>query len=100
MRPNLRKYKRQPLHYRAYVDLCDGTPARPCQLVDVSQHGAQLTMALASALPDRFALLLDEAGKSRRWCHVIWRSEKQVGLQFLAGPPKQAAMSAVAKLNA
>ena len=90
MRAELRKHRRQELHYRAYVDLCDGMPVRSCRLVDVSEHGAQLTMASAADLPDQFVLLLAESGKVRRRCLVVWRSEKQLGVRFVAGPPRKA----------
>jgi PilZ domain len=90
MREELRKHRRQKLHYNAYVDLCDGMPVPACRLVDVSEHGAQLTLASAADLPDQFVLLLAESGKVRRQCRVAWRSEKQLGVQFVAGPPRKA----------
>lgn len=83
MRPEHRKHRRQELRYRAYVDLCDGTPFHPCQLVDVSENGAQLSVTSADAVPDQFVLLLAMNGSARRRCLVIWRSDTRIGIRFV-----------------
>jgi len=83
----LRKQTRRQFHYPAQVDLGDGSPLRTCQLADVSQSGARLSIVSPESLPEQFALLLAREGGTRRWCVVAWRSEMQVGVRFVSGPP-------------
>jgi hypothetical protein len=55
-----------------------------CKLSDVSKSGARLTLDAASSLPDEFELLLKD--DIRKWCRVMRRSEKHVGIKFIAAP--------------
>lgn len=54
-----------------------------CALADASDTGARLEVESAEALPERFELLLSNRDVApRRYCHVVWRKEKQVGVNF------------------
>ena len=83
-----RKILRRSVTYPAFLDLGDGSPARECILCDASQEGAQLTVADPKSLPDEFILALSSDGAARRRCRVVWRTEKQVGVEFLKDDKK------------
>jgi hypothetical protein len=78
-----RKNLRRTFTYPAFLDFGDGLPPRPCKLRDASQEGAQLAVADPKSLPDEFILALSFDGAARRRCRVMWRTDDQVGVQFL-----------------
>ena len=78
-----RKNLRRTFTYPAFLDFSDGLPPRPCKLRDASQEGAQLAVADPKSLPDEFILALSFDGAARRRCRVMWRTDDQVGVQFL-----------------
>jgi hypothetical protein len=78
-----RKNLRRALTYPAYIELGDGSPVRECTLCDASQEGAQLAVAEPNSLPNEFILALSSDGAARRRCRVAWRTETQVGVEFL-----------------
>ena len=85
-RPNLRR----PVTYPAYIDTGDGSPARECTLCDASQLGALLNVAEPRSVPNEFTLALSVDGAARRKCRVVWRTEQQVGVEFLKDDKKDA----------
>jgi hypothetical protein len=62
----------------------DGTYSFRCKVYDVSQAGAQLAIADATKIPDRFILALSSHGSARRNCRIVWRNAKTVGVRFVA----------------
>ena len=78
-----RKNLRRTVSYPAFIDLGDGSPARECTLCDASQEGAQLAVADPDSLPDEFILALSSDGAARRRCRVMWRTDDQIGVEFL-----------------
>ena len=85
-----RKNLRRTISYPALIDIGDGLPPRECTFCDASQEGAQLTVADPASLPDQFVLALSADGAARRRCQVIWRREKQIGVEFLKETRKPA----------
>jgi hypothetical protein len=81
-RKNLRRF----ITYPAFIDLGDGSPPRACTLCDASQEGALLAVAEPNSVPDEFILALSSDGAARRHCRVKWRTEDQVGVEFLKEP--------------
>jgi hypothetical protein len=77
-----RKNLRRPIAYPAFIDLGDGSPIE-CTLCDASQEGALLAVAEPDGVPDEFILALSSDGAARRRCRVAWRTEDQVGVEFL-----------------
>lgn len=76
-----RKARRQPIRYTAWI--VTGPDSRHgCVLSDISDHGARLDVEDGAALPDTFMLWLSARGRPRRVCRVVWRNEKQVGVEF------------------
>jgi hypothetical protein len=53
-----------------------------CTLLDLSDHGACLSVASTSTLPDTFDLTFDR-GLSHRPCRVAWRTEARIGVAFV-----------------
>jgi hypothetical protein len=78
-----RKTKRTLRRQAAWVVLDGGCTQFPCVLWDLSDGGARIAAARASALPDVFGLFLTKDGTSRRFCRVAWRKGGQVGVQFI-----------------
>ena len=78
-----RKNLRRSVTYPAFIDLADGSPSRVCSLCDASQEGAQLAVADPDALPDEFILALSADGAARRRCRIVWRTQTQVGVEFV-----------------
>lgn len=77
-----RRSRRQPIRYSAWIALENGE-LQGCALADASDTGARLEVEDADALPDRFELLLSNRNLApRRFCHVVWRDDKQVGVNF------------------
>jgi hypothetical protein len=51
-----------------------------CTIRNLSAKGAKLQVASVVGIPDTFDLLLD--GASRQPCRVIWRTLKELGVEF------------------
>ena len=89
-----RKNLRRSISYPAFIDLGDGSPTIECTLCDASQEGALLAVAEPDGVPNEFILALSSDGAARRRCRVAWRTEEQVGVEFLKdlkknAPPKR-----------
>jgi hypothetical protein len=80
---DLRKHARKQFHWQAKIFTAN-EPPRSCTVTDVSQTGARLKADKPNELPEKFFLLLTATGKARRFCRVIWRSKKDVGVKFVA----------------
>jgi hypothetical protein len=76
-----RKNRRQPVHYRARLELRPGRPVG-CVLTDVSDTGARLMVPYSDKVPERFVLWLNDSGLARRTCQVVWRKPHQIGVRF------------------
>jgi len=61
----------------------NGAPVA-CTLSDVSKSGARLTVAEPSAIPDEFEIRFKD--DLRKWCRVMRRSEKHIGIKFVHRP--------------
>jgi hypothetical protein len=83
-----RRNVRRAVTYPASLDFGDGSPARGCTLCDAWQQGAQLTVADPNSLPNEFILALSSDGAARRRCRVVWRTETQIGVEFLKDDKK------------
>jgi len=52
-----------------------------CTVRNMSETGALLQVASPLGIPDSFDLMLD--GEKTLWaCRVIWRKERQIGVEF------------------
>ena len=54
-----------------------------CRVRNMSKVGACLEVASQIGIPDEFVLLVGH-DRIKRPCHVIWRSDARVGVEFRA----------------
>jgi hypothetical protein len=59
-------------------------PGLECGLKDISNTGARIEVDDANSVPQEFLIKLNK--DLLRWCQVMWRSEKEVGLRFIGTP--------------
>ena len=52
-----------------------------CTVRNVSETGAALEVVSPLFIPDRFTLFVPSDQFKRR-CHVVWRKEKRIGVEF------------------
>jgi hypothetical protein len=78
-----RKAKRTPKRHAAWISLNSASAHMPCVVWDLSEGGARLAAPRSHVLPAMFNLILAKDGKSQRLCRIAWRSESQVGVQFI-----------------
>jgi hypothetical protein len=53
-------------------------PRRP---KDVSELGARIAVGDPASAPQEFLILLSH--KLSRWCRVSWRSDREIGIEFV-----------------
>ena len=56
-----------------------------CTVQNITSSGACLKLANTYGLPDTFELTF-EHGRTRRACRVAWRTNDQVGVEFVEAP--------------
>jgi hypothetical protein len=67
---------------RAWADPGGVLPVVDCQIVDISEGGAQVRPVRSNVqMPDAFTLQID-ASRSYGEVHVVWRGESSVGVKF------------------
>jgi hypothetical protein len=52
-----------------------------CTVRNLSPKGAMLSLASLAGIPETFELILEATGEHRQ-CHVIWRGENRLGVEF------------------
>ena len=57
-----------------------------CIMTDVSASGAKLVIEAGIKVPDCFVLTLSRNAGVRRYCEVVWRAAKSIGICFVAPP--------------
>jgi hypothetical protein len=78
-----RRSKRVPRRSAAWIELAGDSARIPCVIWDISDGGARLAAPRPRELPPAFKLILTRDGDAERLCQVVWRSDKQVGVEFL-----------------
>ena len=82
-----RRKDRKSVSYDARLFVDETGQTDPCHIVDISDHGARLLVPNSQAAPERFTLLISQDGRVYRHCEVVWRSDGQLGVRFVPGPP-------------
>ena len=77
---DLRAHPRTPTKRKAY--LVDGRKAWKCSLIDIADGGARIALGDID-LPQDGAFLVDSIAKKIHLTRVVWRSQKEAGLQFI-----------------
>jgi hypothetical protein len=62
---------------------CDGDLRCRCVINDLSNGGAKITGVTVSEIPDQFMLRIARGPGGTRKCHVLWRSAKTLGVEFV-----------------
>ncbi|MBO9561111.1 MAG: PilZ domain-containing protein [Caulobacter sp.] len=75
-----RAHPRTPTKRKAYV--VDGRKAWKVSLIDIADGGARIAIADLD-LPAEGAFLVDSIAKRVHLTRVVWRSQKEAGLQFI-----------------
>ncbi len=78
-----RRSKRHYVNLIARLAQADGAELGLCVVVDISATGARLKTNEALSLPENFVLLLSTNGNLRRHCLVAWRTNLEVGVEFV-----------------
>ena len=81
MNQNRRRGIRRALDWEAAVISSDGAWGHKCEVLDVSETGAQFSLDPAISLPSAFFLSFMKSGKVSR-CLLVWRAGWKVGVQF------------------
>jgi len=84
-RPKLkvkRREVRRRRHQSAWITLEDGTANCKCQVEDVSQSGAKITVDTVVEVGTRFDIAFVPRAAARR-CEVVWRRGNKLGLRFI-----------------
>jgi PilZ domain len=93
MNRNRRKSIRRALDWEAAVIAADGTWEHTCEILDVSETGAQISIDPGISLPSAFFLSFTQDGKVSRQCVVVWRGGGKVGVRFTGERPPIAALA-------
>ena len=82
-RPHKRKAERRKSGANAWIRLDGGFAMRPCNMVDLSDTGVQITVHAAETVPGVFTLLLSRDASFGRRARVKWRRGSQIGAEFI-----------------
>lgn len=67
-----------------HIVINDGFSTYDCTIRNLSETGAKLIVTSSLGIPERFGLAMADG---RRFdCEVAWRTETEIGVQFI--PPK------------
>jgi hypothetical protein len=83
-----RKAERSTVQRPGWIALGKGTKLLECTVWDESETGARLVIQGAGHAPDEFYLYLSLDFMSRRRCRVAWRSEQQIGVEYVPEPAR------------
>ena len=78
-----RRSLREHVQFPAWIDIGDGSQPRNCTVLDVSEDGARIMLSSTAELPKEFWLVLTKDGTRRRHCRMVWRTETQIGVEYL-----------------
>jgi hypothetical protein len=78
-----RKDARATVRRIGWLARAKGEQIRECTVWDESSSGARLIVDAADEIPETFYLYPTLDFMSRRRCRVVWRSERQIGIEFL-----------------
>lgn len=79
------------MRYTAWIAQ-KGKPLHGCVVADISESGARLNVEDLETIADEFMLVLSRRGDAQRKCRVVWRKQRQIGVEFTS--------SRSAKMNA
>jgi hypothetical protein len=86
MNTEQRTHPRVEARYTAWIEVADGLPARECIVREISDGGAKLGVKVPDQIPEEFTLRLTVDGTTSYRCRVVWRSDENIGVGFIAAP--------------
>jgi hypothetical protein len=78
-----RRFPRRDIELGVQISMVDGSTVR-ATLLDLAEGGVRLKVAQPEILPEQFLLKLDR--RIERWSRIAWRSEEEIGVEFLKMP--------------
>lgn len=81
---DLRKDSRTPARRPGWIAVTKGAPLRECFVWDESNSGARITVDRTADIPEVFFLYFSLDFSSRRKCRIAWRSDHQIGVEFVS----------------
>ena len=79
-----RKYPREDVDHPCWLRTDNSSHLAPARINNFSKGGARIRYVAHIQIPDKFDLLMTEDGKVGRLCRVVWRSDKEFGVEFVA----------------
>jgi hypothetical protein len=77
--------ERQPVKRLATMLTGNGAQPRYCRVTEISENGVRVN-AIGFKVPDKFVLLFSGSGPAQDGNYsVIWRSDQEIGAEFIAG---------------
>jgi hypothetical protein len=76
--------ERRPLNRPGRIYTEDESQTWVCLIRDISSAGAKLSVNEAEQIPGGFVLTIPGTTVSPRRCLVRWRSERQLGVEFVS----------------
>jgi hypothetical protein len=86
LRAERRRTQRQAVSRLVTIEPSPNVPGHEGLVTNMSKGGARLFVQNL-ALPETFAIVFADTHE-RRECKTIWRIGPEMGVEFLAGPPK------------
>jgi hypothetical protein len=75
--------RRIKVRRRGWLSIMKGVKLQECVVCDESTIGARLIVAVEAEIPDNLYLYMSVDHAPPRHCRVIWRSNTQIGVEFL-----------------
>jgi hypothetical protein len=82
--PDARATSRTTVRRIGWLSRIKGEQVRECTVWDESDTGMRLVVNRAEEIPDTFYVYTRLDSASRRHCRVVWRTDQQIGVEFLA----------------
>jgi PilZ domain len=77
-----RRLSRRTVHIPAKIQL--GDSLLDCAVLDISANGARIVLKDPSDIPQFFSIFMTQAGTYVRQCRLVWQSNLEAGLEFVA----------------
>jgi hypothetical protein len=79
-----RKHPREDVDHPCWLRTDSSSHLAPARISNFSKGGARISYVSHIQIPDKLDLLMTEDGKVGRRCKVVWRSDKEFGVEFVA----------------
>jgi hypothetical protein len=83
MRQDVRQTPHAAGGSKAWIRFDDGFSVRACWLIDLSGTGFRIVVDAPRDVTDHFSLMLSRDAAPGRLCRVKWRSNSEIGAEFV-----------------